>query len=706
MFPVEDFIPRVSGYDDYADDEPTGKDFDPLDLVDKLAAANLNSSAIVVDEMNDLPKAANVVEWMNDPRFCNQDPPALPKSIECLLSVYEEFCPGCTDPKLLRALTIETVTPGGSIKRFRKLDLRLPTDISQGDILDRVALLNFGVCPRCKKTRRDFVQAGLFHNPLELVLVAGQRSTKTTTVVLGGWSYVVHRFLMVAQPARRFGIPRGQYLETFFTAITKEQAYKTLWKQAMMVYDNSPWFNQCASLLKAKGRELGVLLYQKEKTYVAFPGKNIACSYGPPDGASQRGRTRIFGAVSEWGWFAKAGVDTRKKIRANEDDIYTAVVNSLLTVRSGCARLREGDWFDAPNAPMFNEGSPLDEQDKGMRLLREGEESPRVICRHYSTFEFNFNLKPEDIVSPAPGTPEFERDYLARPPMASNPLFEDPKKVDAAVDPGRLQGLSYTVETLIQDVNGKASGFLWAQPNGWPTDRFAPRVLAIDAGETQNSFGLVLIRVDPGLRSIVEGVVEIIPDKEQHVHFPHMLDKFILPLCEKLSVRFLVWDRWQSTEAIQRARLRGINADRRSLRPAEFLEFKQRVLAGRLRLPMPEVDVKKLVSKDPKRGAPFPVARLVLQCQTVRKIGQRVEKPLNGTDDIFRALVLADTVAEEHRQILTARVDDRGLPLERVVGVMGSFANRSDIVGGVLPSRLGAVARSSSRGSVSPRWPR
>jgi hypothetical protein len=151
--------------------------------------------------------------------------------------------------------------------------------------------------------------------------------------------------------------------------------------------------------------------------------------------------------------------------------------------------------------------------------------------------------------------------------------------------------------------------------------------------------------------------------------------------------------------------LKGVNADRYSLKPADFREFRQRLNAGRVRFPCPETDLGKLAERDPRSYAPFPVARLLLQLLTVRQIGQKVEKPMNGTDDLFRSMVLADTIAEEYRELLVARLDDRGLPLTRGVGVVGQMAHGLGGRGHPGPSRTGAMASGSRASRLSSRWP-
>ncbi len=650
--------------------------FDPEDLFDRLVAANMDSSTVSVDEVNDMARPRNVVEWVLDARFLAQEP--YPKQLEVLLAAREDYCPLCSDVKWLRCV---------------------PTDARVDDILERAQLLDHGVCPKCKKDRRDFKAQGLFHHPNELILVTGQRSGKTT-VIAYDWSYSLEEFLGFPDPSRSYRVIKGQLLQSLFCAITAKQAYETLWAQAMAVYDNAPWFQQLARLLVQKGREVGRQLYQREKTFVAFWHKNIVCTFGPAEGGSQRGRSRFYCAVDEWGWFAKSAVETRKKIRGNEDDIYTALTRSLLTIRSGGDRLREANVINAPTGFMANIGSPYSLQDKGMRLLREREKNPRAVCRHYSTFEMNPTIRPEDIDPMELESADGQRDYYAIPPMAADPYIEDPEFITASMDLNRPTLLAYTTEVRVEQVRGTETlrRYVYAKIKHWPRDRFVARVLALDAGERYASFAGVLAHVDRELRTVIDGAIEVQPLPHHAVHFPSMFEHVVDFLVSQLNIRFIVADRWQSTDLIQRARTLGVQADQRTLKPTDFRDFKGRLIAGKTRMAAPEIDPVKLAELEPRDRARHPNAHLALQTMTVRKIGEKVTKPESGFDDLFRCLVLADVVVEDHRREMAAEVDEHGMPRLRTVGIVSGLSDNYGVAGPVdmrRGSSIGVVGRYS-----------
>jgi hypothetical protein len=660
--------------------------FDLDQLVEDLYTANMDASSVIVDEMNDLPKPKNVVEWVLDSRFLAQEPYA--KQIEILLNLREDYCPECSDRDYVQAI---------------------PTDAKVEDILERATLLDCGVCPKCKKDRRDFKAAGLFHTPREMVLVTGQRSGKTTLVAYD-WSYSLQRLVSLPDPARMYRVIKGQFLQSLFTAITAKQAYETLWVQAMAVFDNAPWFSDLAKLLTQKGREIGKQLYQKEKTFVAFWNKNVVCTFGPAEGGSQRGRTRWYTATDEWGWFAKSATETRRKIRGNEDDIYTALTRSLLTIRAGGDRLRETTAMDAPTGIMANIGSPYSMQDKGMRLLRERAKDPRTVCRHYSTFEMNPTVRPEDIDATELASTDGQRDYYAIPPMAVDPFFEDPKAVTSAMDLNRRSQLEAAPETLAEEIPGsdQLRHYVYAKIRHWPRDRFVPRILALDAGESFASFGVVLAHVDRELRTVVDGAIEIQPVGGSSVHFPSVFQHVIEFLIDQLNIKFLVADRWQSTDFVQRARLKGVMADRRMLKANDFRDFKGRFITGKVRLPAPEIDPLRMAEGDPRACVPYPNAHLALQTMTVRRVGEKVVKPQNGFDDLFRCLVLADVVVEDHRREMASEVNEYGMPQVRTVGVFAGLSLPNEFAGASSPRadrpQIGFVGGVSNLGRGGNSW--
>lgn len=127
-------------------------------LTDQIIEADFDySKAIEVTTRADdlVDWAPNAISWCADRRFLGMSPYA--KQAEVLLSLFEEYCPRCSEPDYV-------------------------TDIPVGDsvetVMSKVAMLEFGKCPHCSYTKGQGRTDGIIKDPNELVAVIGQRSGK------------------------------------------------------------------------------------------------------------------------------------------------------------------------------------------------------------------------------------------------------------------------------------------------------------------------------------------------------------------------------------------------------------------------------------------------------------------------------------------------------------------------------------------------
>ena len=116
------------------------------------------TKALVVESSVDqlVDWAPNVLVFVSDPRFLGMKPYA--KQAEMLVRLFEEWCPMCSNPDWF-------------LHGF-------PTAASWEEIERNCAMLEFGVCPHCKYTKKDGRLSSVFHDPDELVAVIGQRAGK------------------------------------------------------------------------------------------------------------------------------------------------------------------------------------------------------------------------------------------------------------------------------------------------------------------------------------------------------------------------------------------------------------------------------------------------------------------------------------------------------------------------------------------------
>jgi hypothetical protein len=172
-----------------------------------------------------------------------------------------------------------------------------------------------------------------------------------------------------------------------------------------------------------------------------------------------------------------------------------------------------------------------------------------------------------------------------------------------------------------------------------------PRVIGVDNGEVENSFGLCIARYYPEHDGVIfEEFIEVAPYQEHIVDLSWCYNEVILLLVQSFNILHVVYDRWEAGYAVSDLRTNfKVDARRVTLRPKDFDDFKDRFLGSRVWLPQPEVDPESLFSMNNlSMRAQYPRANFQVQLTTVNRFGRNVTKPDFGNDDLFRAAVLAE----------------------------------------------------------------
>jgi len=631
---------KLSGFDEYldegklhldessdlpeladADDDDTldvsvthGDSYDPFALVKRALDSDFDSSVFDMVDDGDLPLAKNWLEFCAGPSFLNVKP--FPKQIKFGLEFFADYCPDCTDPKIMDELF----------------------DQSLQEIYDRVQTLHRGVCPKCHKTRLDFVKEGKLRFYNELAGCAGQRSGKSVWVALTA-NYQLHRYLKLPNPSYYFNLLPGQTLHMTFVAITYGQAEDTLWQPFRDQYDRSPWFLEYNKLLDHYGSKYGVELYETKDTYLWYDHKRLTCYASGPDKRKLRGRTRFFCSVDELGWFH----GTDKAVKLNPDQVCQALERSLRTIRSAVEKKRNTlQQFDAPDAVFANISSPSAANDKIMRLVRDTS-IPTRYAFHLPTWEMNPEITRESLESEFMDNPvDAERDYGANPPLSDAPFISNPEVLRAIIDTSYKNGCAYDAASVLDKtyqatLHIKNFHFEPALPG-------INYIIGIDTGYTKNAFAVVLQHFDAGRKAcILDAVVEIRPREGCPVHFPSMFSAVVEPLVAKYSVALVVFDKWQSIDFQQELQDKGTKALRYSLKHEDFSIIRGLILNRKAVLPGPELAFNKIIdpSEDYSRMIDKrPITHLIYQILAVRDLGRTVTKGLGVDDDIFRAWCL------------------------------------------------------------------
>ncbi len=598
------------------------EEWSPSSEINKALGSDLDPGVFSLINEHDIEKSPNFVDFCLNKNFLNIVP--YPRQIEAGLTFFEEYCPDCTNPAWVYG-------------DRKSLDLfKQPT----AEILENVQLLEFGKCPKCHATRDKWVKNGVFENPYELAGCAGQRSGKSALVAMIA-AYVLHRYLVIPDPIRYFNLLSSSQLYMSMTAISAGQAEASLWTPFKEYVDEAPWFKEYHQMLADYGERMGVKLLHRPRTFLVYQHKRIACMFEAPNKRRLRGKTRIFTSIDEVGWMEADAAS--QSVTLSADEISAALDNSLRTVRSMAEQKRAQGLYNSPDGYACNISSPSAKDDRIMRSVRASRTNKKIYAYHYPTWEANPNISRESLQPEYDKSPMVaERDFGAVPPLANDPFIDNEKCVDLMVKDDHKHNLLQVKMEYHTDDFGNVSKYASIKI---PTiDKRKPRMLLCDAGEKRNHFAIMLMTFDSKMnRPRVDYVFDVAPEEGIPVNFALMWEHCFRPICEGLLIKHMFTDTWNSTELVQKLRQYKVMSEQYTLKFQDFLQIAAQLNAGDLILPKPELPIEdlRLTYENPVEfTAGKPILTLILQILTVRQVGRRIAKPLNGDDDMFRALSL------------------------------------------------------------------
>lgn len=386
--------------------------------------------------------------------------------------------------------------------------------------------------------------------------------------------------------------------------------------------------------------------------------------------------TRVFVSVDEIAYF-DADKDSNK-VKINAYEVYDALVNSLLTVRGAADALIGRGFDDVLPAYAMNVSSPTAKNDMIHVLLERAKESQSIYGIHRPTWEVNPNLKRDSkvIIDAYRKDPESaEKNYGANPPLIANPFLANHKFIMDTEDTSRKN----PIRLVTRFINSKKLGQsqMYAQIEKIKKSG-RPSILAIDAGEKDNSFSMCGGTIDEDFNLNVDLVCEIIPLPGYRINFTKVYSEVILPIMQARNVKVLLADRWNSRTFLSDAESDMGNPDddsetpsfiakQYSLKYVDMVGVRTRMEQGQVRLPKSEIKVNSLIDALDSNYRDFyhekPIAHLYKQMFTIRDQLKGVGKGDGYTDDNWRAmaLLLWGLMEEEFMALLMAEPMDMTL---------------------------------------------
>jgi hypothetical protein len=560
-----------------------------------------------------------------------------------LLTLFGEICPQCSHPKT-------------------KDIFNVPVRIKADRLLEKIQLLEYGKCPKCKGEKHDFVRLGLMNNYVELACEAGQRAGKST-LVSSGVAYLLHKYLMYPRLSSVCsGIQNSTTLYGTFIGYRMMDAMALLWMPILDVIEDSKFFLQYHEMLDHFGKRYGIEFYRKKDIYLRYATKGLELYAAGPSKRGLRGRTRFISACDEIGWFPleEEGEDRE---RAGGKEVYTALDRSLLTIRREVRTLFNKGYNNFLPALALNISSPSSQTDMIHTLVRDNLDSKRTLALKLATWEMSaiYTRQDEEIVDAYRKNPvTAERDYGANPPLTSSPFMDVNEVRECFKGPNRI-----VLKIVEKDIDGRLRIGADIQ-QATPLSPCPPSLLALDASFAFNSFAFVIMHATPELifpkgydvhnpqnikrdptpiRITVDAAFEIMPRAKTTLHYNKIYLGVIKPIIERFNIKYVFADRWNSLATLHRAEeeFPGLVALQYSVKYKDFLLTRSYLHDRKMDLPtcdMPWDRILMLQGSYQEYFENCPIAHLAFQISTVKDKGNTVIKGDKFTDDIFRALVL------------------------------------------------------------------
>ena len=590
-----------------------------------------------------LERAPNAVRFIESARFLDGPELHYPQ-FAVVRDFFELLCPECNDVD--RIITQKDV-----------------------DRKDQV-LFEHNVCPECGF---DKVAHGKqFRNFNELIGVVGMRGGKSVLVACMS-AAIIHELLCVDNLQKQMGLVKSQEIDGAFVAASGEQASETIYGHFRGFYDNSPWFqNYRKALLDLEiadpNLRRGDLYWSTEKS-LHFKDKHIRIKSLTSNSGSIAGKTRIFAVIDE---LSRMDAGDSKR---SATEVYRVLKRSLVTIKAAVERLRNKGIYTIPDARMFCISSPIFEDDKAMLLLKQADKAEKMFAFHRTTWEFNPDITKEDLADEFATDPlGAERDYAANPPGAENPLVHNQAIIEICVDKGRRSNIQ-TREVFFEE---KISAFEFAYVKPVVTNldyrNLNEYVIHCDPGQKHDSFCMAIGHQEDDI-TIIDGAIECRPIPKNNrqgmtpreVYFPAMTD-IILDLRVKLSIKYISYDRWNSTEQIHRLRENKILAFQKNLHRDDHIRFIHAMVSQHIRFPAKENEF-----MDPTIARTMPCAKALHELKRLNDDGVRVDHPTGGSNDMIQCYIGVHRLLAHPEQIIS----DKELKDARIAGSKRRYAGRS-----------------------------
>lgn len=496
------------------------------------------------------------------------------------------------------------------------------------------------------------------------------------------YAYIVHRVIKAQRLVDVYGLLNNTTLIITFTALTLGQVKIALWDPFYGYISESKWFQDLHHIYDNYKHKTGEEVYKLKDTFLLYRHRKLMVVMNTPDTNKMRGATRLAASIDELGRFDNSA--NNLKIKINAAGVYEALQRSLRTVRSASRRLMERGVDNILPGYFINISSPASYRDKITSLVRESLNSKKLLGLTYPTWEFNPTITKDDL------SEEFSRDpvgsmcdYGAQPPLVASPFIGSAESVlqNCKKRPNPIK-LAYRKTTK---KDGTSTLWAYAEKLG---ECGRPSVLAIDAGEVNNSFALVGGSLDPNGYPRLDLFVEVQTRPGLRLNHSKIATELIWDIIDTRNVVFVSADQWQSTKHLSDIEEEfDIQTRKYSLKYQDMVNFRAYIEDKEVSFPRVKWKIDDIVKFDgstyPKLFKENPIEHFIAQCLTIQDTGSQVHKGENMTDDLWRAAALCFRmlVDEEVIDLLNSEPEKESKKGEAVLGIMKGFSGVSGNAG-------------------------
>ena len=622
----------------------------------------------------DFPRAPNFFTWVTGSKFLGSR--IFAKQAQVGTVAFGEYCPHCSDVDFVRDIPTDFLEGVGATDRF----------------LERVVMLEYGVCPKCGARKSELMKNGDLIEYKEIVFMCGQRSGKSKTTGFVG-TYVTHSFLKLKNPPAYFGLLPNEQLVGTLVGLTFETCKSNIWNPMLSLFRGQSWFKEYHEMLRYYEDKYSEPIFDVKDELIKYRHRNLMLVPSGHNRHTLRGATRFFSGHDEAALGSSMKADA---VKMNSAEVFTSLHNSHATLVEALAKLRNRGDDSAPVPMLVVAGSPMFVGDQMTKLIDASRGSKYSYGLKLATWEMNPDMPRhcefiETCFATNPAAAD--RDFGANPPMSVNTFFNDDEAVRSMTT-----NVENAVRLVPKDVLAPTRK---KYVSATPAFSFVPdgneRLLTLDAGLVNNSFAMTISRKSisgDGIldrKVIIEACCEIIPRPDAPVNFPSVLEDVLKPIVKAFNVTLVVADRWQSVHIIQDLEATmGIEYENMSLKYGAFILYREDIGLGQVKLPRSEVNMGSIPAMNSNYPTQFqnnPIAHLIFQHFTARDLNTSVGKGLGYTDDLLWTVALAHFVhsQEKYKNRFVGRAGagrTRGLAALGGVGVgvrSGSSAASSKI---------------------------